>query len=203
MSISKVLRKKRVLFKRMETAIVIDANIPLYYAGAMHDEKFLENLKGIHFIPWVVLGELTAFAWIAERDARIKEKGSVEEIKELEKYLSQLSNTERTLRKSRSERSSLAYPFVQKKIDQGKWKIFGSDCDLELYLKGLSKQVEGKVGESDAKIIACCFLLGERFKNVVLLTRDKPLGKLARGFDIKVEFGLGSLTKKKKRNSRT
>ena len=199
MSISKVLRKKRVLFKRMETAIVIDANIPLYYAGAMHDEKFLENLKGVHFIPWVVLGELTAFAWIAERDAKVKEKGSVEEIEELEKYLSQLSNTERRLRKSRSERSSLAYPFVQKRIDQGKWKIFGLDCDLEPYMKGLDKQVEEKVGESDAKIIACCFLLGERFRNVVLLTRDKRLGKLAKGFGIKVESALGSLTKKKKK----
>jgi len=190
------------LFKRRETAIVIDTNVPLYYAGKMHEEKFLEDLKGIHFIPWVVLGELTAFAWTAKRDAKVKEKGSVEEIEELKKYLSQLSNRKRAIRESRSERISLAYPFVQKKIDQGKWKIFGSDRDLEPYLKGLGKQVEEKVGESDAKIIACCFVLGERFKNVVLLTRDDDLRKIAREFGIKVEAGLASLTKKKKKRKK-
>ena len=188
-----------------EIAIVIDANIPLYYAGAMHEEKFLENLKGIPFIPWVVLGELVAFAWIAERDARIKERGSIEEVEKLRKHLSELSNKEKTIRESRGEKGSLAYPFVQKKIDQGKWKIIGSDHDLEPYLRGLSKQVEEKVGKSDTKIIACCFILGERFRNVVLLTRDKRLGKVASGFGIKVEFGLASLTKKtkkRKKNSR-
>lgn len=206
MSILKSLGQKRVLFKRMKTAIVIDANVPLYYAGAMHEERFLEDLKGIHFIPWVVLGELAASAWVAERDVKVKEKGSIEEIEELEKHLSQLSNRERTLRKSRSERISLAYPFVQKKIDQGKWKTIGSVRDLEPYLKGLGKRVEEKVGESDAKIIACCFLLGERFRKVVLLTRDKRLGKIAKEFGIEVESALGSLTKKKKKkkkNSRT
>ncbi len=185
-----------------EIAIVIDANIPLYYAGAMHEEKFLENLKGIPFIPWVVLGELVAFAWIAERDARIKERGSIEEVEKLRKHLSELSNKEKTIRESRGEKGSLAYPFVQKKIDQGKWKTIGSDHDLELYLTALSKQVEEKVGESDAKIIACCFLLGERFKDVVLLTRDKGLGKIAREFGITVEAGLGNLTKKSKKKKK-
>ncbi len=192
------------LSKRKKTGIVIDANVPLYYAGAMHEERFLEDLKGMHFIPWVVLGELLAFNWMAERDAKVKEKGSVEEIEELEKYLSRLSNAERTRRKARNERILAALPFVQKKIDQGKWKIIGSDRDLEPYLRGFNAKIEEEVKESDAKILACCVFLGDKlgFKKVILLTRDKRLGSIAREWGIRVESGLSNLIKKNKKRKK-
>ncbi len=187
----------RNLFKKKGLAVVVDTNIPLYYVGGMHEEGFLENLKGVIFIPWSVLFELSTMWLMVTREKEVRKNGTAEEIEKLEEFLSQLSPEEQRMRRTKSIRIPIAYPFVQKKIEQGKWKLIGSDTDIKPYLEGFNGRVEKKVKRSDAKILACCLFLadGLNFKKVVLLTRDKDLRDIAKEWGIQTEGALSEVIK--------
>lgn len=187
------------MFGRKRTkAIVIDANMPLRWAGALHEEGFQRYFKKLEgFIPWMVHVELAVMYWKAKQEKEIKENGTVEELEKLEELLLELSEKDREKRKKKGEAALIAYPFVQEKIEQGKWKLVGKDVDIEPYLCGLNEGVVEKLKISDAKIIATCLFLadGFNFREVILLSRDADLRKTARSFGIKTEGGISNLIK--------
>lgn len=185
-------------YDRNDVAVVIDTNIPLRWVVTQEGQRFLEDLEGALFIPWTVHKELQVMYHSAKREDEIRENGDRKKIKGLEEFLSQLSDDERQMREKRGPEALIAYPFVQKKIEQGKWKLIGRDVDIEPYLKGFNGKVEKELKLADAKILACCLYLADKFefKEVVLLTRDRGLRETAAKYGIRAEGGLSSLIKK-------
>lgn len=185
-------------YDRNDVAIVIDTNIPLRWAVTQEGQKFLEDLEGALFIPWTVHKELQVMYHSAKREDEIRENGDRKKIKGLEEFLSQLSDDERQMRDKRGPEALIAYPFVQEKIEQGKWKLIGRDVDIKPYFKGFNGKVEKELKLADAKILACCLYLADKFefKEVVLLTRDRGLKETAARYSIRAEGGLSSLIKK-------
>lgn len=185
-------------FRRKKRATVIDANMPLRWAGALHKEGFQRHFKELKgFIPWIVHTELAVMYRKAEQEKEIRENGTVEDLEKLEELLSEVSEKDREKRKKRGEAALIAYPFVQGKIEQGKWKLIGKDVDIEPYLSGLNEGVVEKLKMSDAKIIATCLFLADRFnfREVTLLSRDANLRRTARSFGIKTEGGISHFKK--------
>lgn len=185
-------------YDKNDVAVVIDTNIPLYWAGAYGEQKLLDNLEGALFIPWAVHKELQVMYYGAKREDGIREEGDRKKIRGLEEFLSQLSAEERETREKKGAEALIAYPFVQEKIEQGKWKLIGRDVDIEPYFKGFNGKVEKELKLADAKILACCLYLADKFevKKVVLLTRDRGLGEEAKKYGIRVEIRLSNLIKK-------
>lgn len=185
-------------YDKNDTAVVIDTNIPLYWVGAYGEQKFLDNLEGALFIPWAVLKELQIMYHGAKRKDEIRKDGDRKKIKGLEEFLSQLTDEEQTHREKTGQEALVAYPFVQEKIEQGKWKLIGRDVDIEPYLKGFNGKVEKELKLADAKILACCLYLADKFefKEVVLLTRDRGLRETAAKYSIRAEKEFSSLIKK-------
>lgn len=181
-----------------DVAIVMDANVPLYYVGRKPKEgfaKYLDKLEGVVFIPWPVYRELRAMWLMPKKEEKIREEGSQEELERLEEFLSELSGSQKRMRRIRGERALFAFPFVEEKIQQGKWKLTGSDPDIEPYLKGLNKKIEERIKKADMKILATCLFLADKhdFKDVFLWTRDKKFAEEADKWGIKTTTGISSL----------
>ncbi len=190
------MKEVQVLFAK-KRAIVLDTNMPIYWAGKLKGFlKYLKKIKGPVFVPWIVQIELSTMTHKTNSEDEIWKKGTHEQQKKLEKYLLKFPDKKRRAREKRNKAAARAYPFVQGQIEKGNWKLVGKNTDLEPYLKGIIK-IKQKIKKPDAKILASCLLLADKykFKQVVLITRDKGLGKTASEFGIEVEKALSEIIK--------
>ncbi len=196
------LRNENAQFKsqhdKKDTAVVIDTNILLYWVGVCGEKKFFEDLRGMPFIPWVVHKELQVMYYGAKRVESIQKNGDTKEMRGLQEFLSQFTAEERMHREKTGQEALSVYPFVQEKIEQGQWKLIGKDIDIEPYLKGFNGEVEKELKIADAKILATCLMLADKFEfqEVILLTGDRRLREKAIEYGIRAEARLTNLIKK-------
>ncbi len=161
------------MFKRKKKlAIVIDTNMILRI-GEIYGGDFVKKLKGAIFVPWAVLEELLNFKRIAIKERRINAKRS----------------------SNRSKAVLNVWKYFKEQIEKANWRIIGSDS--KTFFK-INKKIGSSVGNADVRIVACCKVLiqEKKFKEVVLLTKDKILREKAADLGIKTKAGLSNLVKK-------
>lgn len=188
-------RKKKTIEKQepeKPLAIVIDTNIVLRM-GQFRATSILNGLKGQVFIPWAVLEQLIAF-----RKEAIYVKRTLKQFGTEPGLMKRLTPREQELRRRRHIGVLNAWPLFSKKIEDGEWKIAGSDSHTYFQISektsGLDEMNVGEeIGSADVRIIAACKMLRDKGFDVVLLTRDRGLKWNAENEGFRVEMGLSDL----------
>lgn len=180
------------LWKRFRKAVVFDTNALLYSAkkGTLKSLS-VSATKYTALVPWGVIKELMTSARMASEDKMVLEEYDLEKyqswIKEVEKR--GLSSKQIRAREVRVQYAELACSFTQKRIERGKWKLIGDWDDVNQYIQGMSG-VEAQVNRVDAEVLACCIIAGLQYKDVILLTADRRLTRIAATFGIKAQRNL-------------